>query len=71
MSEKSVGKILRLAHILRDDGRTLVVAMDHGMIGITEGIEEALNVVEKVIEGEADAILVNLGIARKVAETVL
>jgi fructose-bisphosphate aldolase/2-amino-3,7-dideoxy-D-threo-hept-6-ulosonate synthase len=70
MSEKSVGKILRLAHILRDDGRTLVVAMDHGMMGITEGIEEALNVVEKVIEGEADAILVNLGVARKVAETV-
>jgi DhnA family fructose-bisphosphate aldolase class Ia len=63
-----IRKILRIKRILREDGRVLVIAMDHGMIGITEGIEEIREVVKKVIEGGADAILVNLGIIKKIAE---
>jgi fructose-bisphosphate aldolase/2-amino-3,7-dideoxy-D-threo-hept-6-ulosonate synthase len=64
----SIGKRLRLSRLTEKDGRTLVVAMDHSIVGITEGIENVLDVVEKVIEGGADAVLVNLGVARKIIE---
>jgi DhnA family fructose-bisphosphate aldolase class Ia len=65
---KAVGKVLRLGRILRDDGRTLVVAMDHGMGGTTGGIEDIVDVVRKMIEGGADAVMVNLGAVRRIAE---
>ena len=65
---ESVGKFLRLSRLLRSDGRTLVVAMDHGMIGITKGIEDIVDVVEKVVEGGADGLLVNIGAAKKIIE---
>ncbi|MEM3872079.1 MAG: fructose-bisphosphate aldolase, partial [Nitrososphaeria archaeon] len=58
---EKIGKFLRLNRILRKDGRTLVVAMDHGLGGTTEGIEDIVDVVRKVFEGGADAIMVNFG----------
>jgi fructose-bisphosphate aldolase/2-amino-3,7-dideoxy-D-threo-hept-6-ulosonate synthase len=64
----SIGKRLRLSRLTRKDGKTLIVAIDHGIVGITEGIENVLGVVEKVIEGGADAVLVNFGVARKIIE---
>jgi fructose-bisphosphate aldolase/2-amino-3,7-dideoxy-D-threo-hept-6-ulosonate synthase len=64
----SIGKRLRLSRLTRKDGRTLIVAIDHGIVGITEGIENVLGIVEKVIEGGADAVLVNFGVARKIIE---
>ncbi|NHV06691.1 MAG: hypothetical protein HA495_05055 [Thaumarchaeota archaeon] len=64
----SIGKRLRLSRLTRKDGKTLIVAIDHGIVGITEGIENVLGVVEKVIEGSADAVLVNFGVARKIIE---
>ena len=67
---QNIGKFLRLGHVVKSDGRTLIVALDHGMMGITQGIEDIQEVIAKVIAGGADAILVNLGVARKVAETV-
>lgn len=63
-----IGKILRLSHFVREDGRTLIVAMDHGIVGITEGIEDILEIVKKVVEGGTDAVLVNIGAAEKVAK---
>ncbi|MCI4439269.1 hypothetical protein JHC27_05445 [archaeon] len=64
----SIGKRLRLSRLTRKDGKTLIVAIDHGIVGITEGIENVLGIVEKVIEGGADAVLVNFGVARKIIE---
>jgi len=64
----SIGKRLRLSRLTRKDGRTLIVAIDHGIVGITEGIENVLDIVEKVTEGGADAVLVNFGVARKIIE---
>jgi len=64
----SIGKRLRLSRLTRKDGKTLIVAIDHGIVGITEGIENVLGVVKKVIEGGADAVLVNFGVARKIIE---
>ncbi len=46
-----------MGNITRKDGRTLVIAMDHGGGGTTLGIEDIEDVVEKVIEGGADSIL--------------
>ena len=66
----TVGKLLRMGRITRSDGRTLIIALDHGSAGITEGIEDIADVVGKVIEGGADAILVNFGIATKVANII-
>ena len=64
------GKILRIGNIVRSDGKTLVIAIDHGMGGMTQGIEDMENVVKKVIEGGADAVLLNLGIAKKIAKVI-
>lgn len=65
---EKIGKLLRLKRILRDDGRTLVVAMDHGLGGTTEGVEDVVNVARKVFEGGADAIMVNFGAVKKIVE---
>lgn len=62
------GKVIRASHLFRSDGRTLIVAMDHGMMGITKGIEVIADTIEKVIKGGADGVLINFGIARKLAD---
>jgi DhnA family fructose-bisphosphate aldolase class Ia len=66
----NTGKILRIGNITKKDGKTLVIAIDHGMGGMTQGIEDIESVVKKVIDGGADAILVNLGFAKKIASTI-
>lgn len=60
-----LGKVMRLGNLLREDGRVLIVAMDHGMIGTTKGIEKIEETIRKVIEGGADAVMINLGVAKK------
>lgn len=65
-----IGKSIRMSRITKNDGRTLVVALDHGSSGIIQGIEDIEDVILKVIEGGADAIMVNFGIAKRVAEIV-
>ncbi|MCS7061137.1 MAG: deoxyribose-phosphate aldolase [Anaerolineae bacterium] len=55
----------RLQHIFRSDGRTLIVAMDHGAIsGPVRGIENPADTLAAVIAGGADAILTTYGVAR-------
>ena len=62
----SVGKNLRLGRIFKRDGKALIVAMDHAYIyGPIEGLENPKNVIEKVIEGGADAIMTNYGVIKK------
>jgi DhnA family fructose-bisphosphate aldolase class Ia len=53
----------RLAHIFRDDGRALIVAMDHGSQGPMPGLENPRQILENVVAGGADAILTSLGVA--------
>jgi len=64
---RSTGKVIRAGNLLADDGKTLVVAMDHGMIGITKGIEFMERVIDQVMKGGADAVLINLGAAKRLA----
>ncbi|RLF67809.1 MAG: fructose-bisphosphate aldolase [Thermoplasmata archaeon] len=62
----SIGKKMRISRILKN-GRSVIFAMDHGMEhGPDEFPKEHLNpkiILKKVIEGGADAIMVNIGIA--------
>jgi DhnA family fructose-bisphosphate aldolase class Ia len=56
----------RLRRIFRPDGRTLIVACDHGMIsGPDRGIEVMGQTLQKVIAGGVDAIMASYGTARR------
>ncbi len=59
------GKARRLRRILRNDSRTSIIAMDHGVsIGPVRGLENMRETVKRVIDGGADAVLVHKGIAK-------
>lgn len=61
-------KTRRMDHIFKSDGRSLIVAMDHGTFdGASPGIENPGRTLEQIVEGGADAVLVNFGVARKFA----
>jgi DhnA family fructose-bisphosphate aldolase class Ia len=57
----NAGKQIRWKHIFRDDGKAVIVAMDHSMNGVTPGLEDYVGIVKKVAEGGADAILISYG----------
>ena len=64
-----IGKELRLARIFREDGKALVVAMDHAYIfGPIKGLEKPRKIIEDVIEGGADAILTTYGVVKRFYE---
>ena len=59
----------RMNHIFKPDGKALIVAMDHGTYnGAAAGLEHPGETIEQIIEGGADAALVNFGVARKFAK---
>lgn len=63
-----MNKTRRMKHIFKSDGKTLIVAMDHGTYnGASLGLENPGKTIEQIIEGGADAALVNFGVARKFA----
>ncbi|MDF2674240.1 MAG: deoxyribose-phosphate aldolase/phospho-2-dehydro-3-deoxyheptonate aldolase [Clostridiales bacterium] len=64
-----MNKDRRINHIFKADGRALIVAMDHGSCtGATAGLENPGETIEQIIEGGADAALVNFGVARRFAK---
>jgi len=57
-----------MRRIFWNDGRTLIVAMDHGLIdGPCAGLEHPGETIAKVAAGGADAILTSYGVARRFA----
>ncbi len=61
------GKTRRLRRIFRQDHRTVIIPMDHGVsVGPIEGLEDIARTVENLAQGEADAVLVHAGIAKTV-----
>lgn len=61
------GKQKRLKRVFRDDQRTVIVPMDHGVtIGPVKGIVEMQETVNKLLEGKADAFVLHKGIAKNV-----
>jgi class I fructose-bisphosphate aldolase len=59
-----MNKTRRINRILARDGKALIVAMDHAAIQGPKGLEKPAEVIQKVIDGGADAILTTYGIAR-------
>ena len=56
----------RMNHIFREDGNTLIVAMDHaGLFGLMPGLERPGEVIRQVRRGGADAILTSYGVSKK------
>lgn len=61
-------KTRRLSRIFKKDGRALIVAIDHGTYnGASPGIEDMGEAIRRIVEGGADAAIVNMGVARKYA----
>jgi len=57
----NAGKEIRWKHIFREDGKTVIVALDHSQGGKVSGLEDYLATVKKVAAGGADAILISYG----------
>ena len=56
----------RLNKILKKDGKSVIIAMDHGLaVDISSSLTDIENVITEVINGGADAILTTFGIAKK------
>lgn len=64
----TLGKLFRLGKIFRKDGRTLIVAMDHGVGGPVKGLEDPLETIKAVVSGQPDAVMANLGIVQTFAK---
>jgi DhnA family fructose-bisphosphate aldolase class Ia len=61
----------RLNRIFRNDGRSLIVAFDHGLTeGPTQGLEEPGKILAEIVAGGADAILTSYGIAMRFAKEI-
>lgn len=61
------GKAKRLKRIFRADGRTLIVPMDHGVTGgPMHGLVDMQGIVNKLLAGSVDAVILHKGIARHV-----
>jgi DhnA family fructose-bisphosphate aldolase class Ia len=64
-----LGKTIRLRRILPSGRRSLVVAFDHPLVlGPIPGTIEPAQQIARFVEGRADAILLNMGSFRYVAE---
>ena len=61
------GKKRRLKRIFQKDNRTIVVPMDHGVtIGPVKGLMNMQSIIDKLLVGGVDAVLINRGIAKTV-----
>ncbi|MEM2099005.1 MAG: 2-amino-3,7-dideoxy-D-threo-hept-6-ulosonate synthase [Candidatus Bathyarchaeia archaeon] len=61
------GKTRRLKRIFQADNRTVIVPMDHGVsIGPVKGIVNMQEIVNQLLKGGVDAIIVHKGIAKRV-----
>lgn len=61
----------RLNHIFKEDGRSFIVAFDHGLIdGPAKGMEQPARTLEKIVNGGADAILTSYGTAERFAKEI-
>ncbi len=62
-----VGKKRRLTRMFREDNRTVIVPMDHGVtIGPCAGIQNMQKTINNLLDGNVDAVLVHKGIAKRV-----
>jgi fructose-bisphosphate aldolase/2-amino-3,7-dideoxy-D-threo-hept-6-ulosonate synthase len=61
------GKKRRLKRILQKDKRTVIVPIDHGVsMGPIKGITNMQNIVDQLLKGGVDAVVLNKGIAKRI-----
>lgn len=61
------GKKRRLKRIFRDDNRTVIVPMDHGVtVGPVTGLVNMQGIVDKLLKGGVDAVVIHRGVAKHV-----
>lgn len=61
----------RLSRLFGSDGKTVVVAMDHGMgLPVNPALDKTGEVLEAVVKGGADAVLTTYGIATRYADVL-
>ena len=61
------GKKRRLKRILQKDNCTVMVPMDHGVsMGPIKGITKMQNIIDQLLKGGVDAVVLNKGIAKRV-----
>jgi len=61
------GKKRRLKRIFRDDNRTVIVPMDHGVtVGPVTGLVDMQEIVNKLLQGGVDALVLHRGVAKHV-----
>jgi fructose-bisphosphate aldolase/2-amino-3,7-dideoxy-D-threo-hept-6-ulosonate synthase len=66
-----VGRLFRTKRILGEDGKCLVVALDHGLVmGPLPGMVDPGPAIKAVIKGGADAVMTTLGIAERYGELI-
>jgi class I fructose-bisphosphate aldolase/fructose-bisphosphate aldolase/2-amino-3,7-dideoxy-D-threo-hept-6-ulosonate synthase len=55
-------------HVFGPDGRTVIVAMDHGILGVVPGLIDVRRAVREVVAGGADAVMTTIGMGRAVQD---
>jgi len=61
------GKKRRLKRIFRDDQRTVIVPMDHGVtVGPVKGLVRMQEIIDKLLQGGVDAVVLHRGVAKHV-----
>ena len=61
------GKKRRLKRIFRDDERTVIVPMDHGVtVGPVTGLVRMQEIINKLLRGGVDAVVLHRGVAKHV-----
>jgi len=61
------GKKRRLKRIFRDDERTVIVPMDHGVtVGPVTGLVKMQEIVNRLLQGGVDAVVLHRGVAKHV-----
>jgi DhnA family fructose-bisphosphate aldolase class Ia len=65
VSQWQTGTSLRMSRLFNDaSGKSVVIAMDHGFIGVYQGLENPGKVLDSILAGKPDAVLVAPGTAR-------
>jgi len=65
------GKTFRLRRIFKSDGRTVVVALDHGQFqGPICGIMDICDTIKRVVAGRPDAVILNPGVFSKFCDII-
>ena len=61
------GKKRRLKRIFRDDNRTVIIPMDHGVtMGPVTGLVNMQEIINKLLQGGVDAVVLHRGVAKHV-----